>query len=324
MQPRLIKTIEQVNAQVPVNMTSQFETIAPFLRGAEGMYVLRVIGKAQFEALKELAGEDMPDEDDPKGVAISLCHKIAANLGYYAGLPVLAVSIGTSGIQVLSNTDTKQAFQWQVEDLKNALVEIGFNAIEELLIHLEEFPEAFPEYHDSEEFLKLQDYLIPSAAIFDEHFDIAESRFVFQALLYIMKRVEQQVVGKVIGQEFLNKLKKPGISEKQKILVNDYLRPGIALLTAAKAIIERVITFKNGIAAYNFRGNYENMKESMPADRQQVQATYDQLTTDGNQYLQDGLKYINENLGDMTGFEPPPTRRRFKITNDPGKGIFAT
>lgn len=320
MDPKLIKTIAEVRAQVPVSMTSDFDVIKPFLLNAENNYLVKIIGKAQVDALKEDYDGDTDDEDFLQ--AIDLCQKIISNFGYYYALPILSVSVGSSGVQVFSNQDTKQAFQWQVTDLRDSLQGLGFSGIEDLLIFLESNPEDFPEYAASEEFLRNKQYLITTAGEFSRYFNIDESRYVFQAIAYLMKRVEDQVIAKNIGSSFYSSLKEADLSENKQYLVDNYLKPGLALLTASKAIMERIITFKDGVYTYNLRGKTDNSSETQALGVSQVADLCSQLTTDGNQFLQDGVAFINANLADMTGFEPQTARRRYGVTNKPQNGVY--
>src|SRR3546814_1568325 len=86
------------------------------------------------------------------------------NLGYYLALPVLSVKIGNSGIQVFSNQDTKQAFNWQVDNVKKSLLELGFNNLEELLSLMAGNATKFPEYISSDEYKLTQSSLIQEAS----------------------------------------------------------------------------------------------------------------------------------------------------------------
>lgn len=320
MAPKLITTINEVKTQVPVNMTSDYDVISPFLANAEAMYVTRLIGQEQFDALAEAYSVDM--EAGANKNAVIACQKVIANLGYFFAVPVLSVSIGTTGIQVFSNDNTKQAFQWQVTDLKAALTELGFTGIEEMLALLESDPETFAPYAASSQLQTQKSCLITTAADFNNYFEISSSRFVFQSINYLMKRVEQQNVVKVLGADFFQSLKGPDLSDKELTLANTYLKPGIALLTVAKAIVERVCALKDGQITYNLKGRTDNMNESQALSAQQIAAASDQLVTDGAMFLQDGMQYILDNATDFPGFVAPVARRRFRVTNNPWKGVF--
>jgi len=324
---KIITTIEEVQAHLPVQMTSEIDVIAPFLNNAERSYLKSLIGTDQYLALAAAytgADKDISAISDPQvQEAVELSQKVVTAIGYYKAIPILSVKIGDSGIQVFSNTDTKQAFNWQVEDLGNALLDLGYEAIEELLLHLEINPDKFQPYIDSEEYATTQEFLIESASDFSKHFNINKSRYIFSSISYLMRRIESQVVKKSYGAAFIEYLKDENLEGKQKILVNEFLKPGIALLTAAKAIVERVITFDGGVARINLITNYEAAKSTIVANRDQVTDANAQLVADGNQFLQDGLQYIQDNPADFTQYVAPISKKRYNIKNNPEGGVFA-
>lgn len=110
---------------------------------------------------------------------------------------------------------------------------------------------------------------------------------------------------------------------REKQLVEDYLMPGIALLTAAKAIVERIITFENGVASINLFGNYESVKNNLQATKNDIEIATTQMNTDGNQFLQDGLQLILDNLGDFPGYQVPEVKRKYAVKNRDGGGLFS-
>jgi hypothetical protein len=225
-------------------------------------------------------------------------------------------------LQINTSENTKNAFQWQVEDLKDSLIELGFLGIENLLELLDANPDTFSEYHESAEYADLHNSLIISASDFDRHYDIGGSQFVFSCLTRIMKRVEAQTIERALGKSLYAELKAGNLAGKQAELVEGYLKPALTLLTASKAFVERVITLKDGKVAFNFKGNYNNIKESMPASRDQVKDLRDQLDADGSAFLSDGLMFIANNPGDFENFAPALSRRRARFNNSPDKGLF--
>lgn len=325
---KLISTIQEIRDQVPVSMTENIDTLKPFLSSAESQFVKFMIGKEQFGVLVTAytdAGKDLSAiTDNIVREAVELCQRVTSNLAYLMGLPVLNVSIGSSGVQIFSNQDTKSAFQWQVEDLKKSLQEIGYNAIEDLLDHLADNPDVFPQYIDSDEFIKSESFLIRNAKEFDEFFKIRQSRYTFQMMLYIMGRIEKQSVIPLFGNDFFKTLLENDLEGKTLELVEGYLKPGIALLVVAKAVIERIITIENGMAIVNIGANYESIKDNSAKNRESIKDASEQLTEDGNRFLQDGLTFLMNNLSDIPDFVPQEVKRgRFKYKNNPEKGVFA-
>lgn len=324
---RLIKNIEEVLNIIPVSMTSNIDVVKSYLSMAE-RNIIQLIGRAQFDKLVAAYNYVPGDPDAPSVImkeAVEIAQRIVVNLGYLYAIPVLSVKISSAGMMVNSNADTKQAFSWQVGKVENSLRDLGFGSIEDLLELLESNPDDFPEYNTSDEFKKQKQYFISSAAEFTQFFNIGGSRYVFQCLSYIMKRIEEQYVSRLFGSAYIQSLRDPDvtISVGSRKLLDNYIKPGVALLTAAKALRERVITFENGVATINLHGNYDAAKKEMVADRATVDAAYDQLTEDGNRYLSDGLLLIADNPIDFPDFTIPISKRKFKVVNDREKGIWA-
>jgi len=321
---KLIKNIQEVQNIIPVSMTSEIEVIKPFFTTSERI-LIGLIGKEQFESLKTAYESESTDAIIKE--AIEFAQRVIVCLGYHSALPILSVKIGNAGITINSNADTKQAFSWQVGKVEKSLLELGFGAVEDLLELLERDSAKFPEYHNSDEFKRQKQYLISTAADFTDYFNIGRSRYVFHSMSYIMRRIEEQELNTLFGTDFIESLKNPPsatpLSEAQLKLLKSYIKPGIALLTAAKALKERIITFENGVATINLHGNYDVAKKELVADKQTIDNAFTQLTEDGNRFLQDGLAMIIEKLGDFPGYTAPESKRKLKITNDREKGIWA-
>lgn len=315
---KLIKHLTEVRENIPVPMTTELEVIAPFLKMAE-RDLIRLISREQFEKL--VVAYDAATDDAVLKNAIDCAQRMAVNMGYYYAIPILSVNIGSSGIMITSNEHSKQAFKWQVDDVRKSLLELGFSAIEDLLESLEADPESFPEYHASEEFKKQKQYLISTASSFDENFKINGSRYIFHTISYIMKRVEQDVAYS-FGSEFFKALKEDHAEGKKRELVDNFLKPGIARITAAKALKERVITLENGVASINLIGNFDNAKRDLVAEKEQTNAAFNQLTEDGSAFLEEGLAFILSYPADFPEYEVAVSRNKYKVKNDRARGVW--
>lgn len=323
---KLISTISEIQDYVPVQLTSDILVVKPYITVAERSFLVRSIGHSAYMALVAayiFAGKNVSAiANEATQEAVRLAQATIANLGYHKGLPVLAVKIGNSGIQVFSNQDTKQAFNWQVDKVERSLLELGFNNLEALLEHMEQHPTVFAEYHASDEYRATKSCLIRTAQDFSANFNIKSSRFVFSCIAYIMRRIEAQDVEHLFGESFIDGLRSNVPTGKVKTLAEKYLKPGIALLTGAKAIRERVITLDNGVASINLAENYSHAERQVTPVASVLDATITQLTDDGNRFLADGLAYAVANMADMPGFEEPGAKKRYYVKNNKEKGIW--
>lgn len=324
---KLIKNITEVRKHITVDFSEpDLDRVQPFLDNAEHLYVYKIIGNAEFESLAgiyQTAGfnvETIVDADVKE--AVINCQRIICNLGYLFAIPRLNLNIGASGIQIHSSETMKTAFQWQIEDLKNSLRELGFNAIEVLLAFLESKPTKFADYIASENYTAQKQYLISSAEQFSFYFDIKSSRFLFQSLGSIMFRIESQVIAKLFGLTFLTSLKADDASAEKKELAKNYIKPAIALLTASKSIKERIFSYNDGVVAFNYAGSTQNLKESQQLLTEKIEPLCASLEADANQFLQDAQDYIFANPLAFEGYTPPIAQRRFKAKNNPDTGVF--
>src|SRR3546814_14511115 len=97
-----------------------------------------------------------------------------------------------------------------------------------------------------------------------------------------MSRVEVQSVEPLFSESFLVSLKSAAPAGKKKILVEKYLKPGIALLTGAKAFRERVITMDSGVASINLIENYSTAERQVTPAASVIDAAVQQPTDDGH------------------------------------------
>lgn len=66
------------------------------------------------------------------------CQHPISNLGMALNLPANAVKIGNDGITRIETTNQKTAYRYQVEDLKNSIINIGWNRLNRTIDFLQE------------------------------------------------------------------------------------------------------------------------------------------------------------------------------------------
>lgn len=317
---KLIKTLEEVLEFIPVPMNTEIDVMKPYFSMAERSLGL-LIGKEQLLQLIEKY-ED-PDAEAVFKEAISHAQRVIVNQGYFFAIPILSVNISSAGILINGGENTKQAFGWQVEKVEKSLLELSFSAIEVLLEFLEEHADQFPKYIESDEYKKQQRFFIQTAAEFSQFFEIANSRYLYSTISYLIKRVEDQDLVQAFNAKFIKELRE-STSEVSKELLNDFIKPGIALISAAKALKERVIISRNGVATINLSGNYNAIQKDLPEDKQQTQIAYDQLLESGLKYFADGMGFVLENSTSFPEFQQSQNHKKnYNIKNDRTKGVWA-
>lgn len=327
----LITTIDEIQAYVAVSATSDINSLKPYLRLAERNYLEPVL---ETPFLDELAAIYLAASSQVEAIAdlkqkkvIKLVQEALANLAIMHALPVLSVSIGASGIQVVSNEQMAPASQWRTQKVYDSLAEVGYKTIDSLLAYLETEKASFPLWSENLVYTHFQTYFIRTAAEFNGLYNINDSRYLFHVIRYCMQRVEQFDIKKSIGQKLFDELKtkdKDGtLTGNFKILLNDYLKSAIALLTIAKALQERLISISAGNLSLKFSGSTDNLNESKSPALAELNQAIESLRVDARTWISDAQEFIAANPTDFLLFETEANKRkRFNVTNDPAKGIY--
>lgn len=296
----LFKTISEIRAFVPANISNNIKTLEPAIRLATEEFIIPAIGKAQYEALLSFYDGGVSEETEAvKASLAALLLKVQlplAHLLYYTGLATLNVSITDAGLQIIEGDGWKAANPWQVDDLRRHFCENGFKGLDYLLTFLEENQENYALWKASEAYTLERANFINSVRDFNRQLQINNSRFTFQALRPNMSRVEDLYLKPALNT-FYSELKSrirenvlvPGDAE-----VIALAQPAVAYFTAASAILELSVEITaSGFMISPYRPVVttatKQMEINLTASRREK---YEQL---GNMYLKDLVDYLNAN-----------------------------
>jgi hypothetical protein len=327
----LITTISEIQDYVAVAATSDINSLRPYIRLAERNYLEPVLGNAFLLKLGEIytdSGKNVSaiaDEKDKN--VLSLVQEALANLAIMHALPILSVSIGASGIQVVSNDQMAPASQWRTNQVFESLAEVGSKTIDRLLTFLDAEKSKYALWAADPVYQSYQIYFIRSANEFNGLYNINDSRFLFHLICYCMQRVESFEIKKSIGSKLFDALKtqdKGGsLNGNFKVLLNDYLKPAISLFTIAKALQERLISISGGNVTIKFSGSTDNMNESRSPQLAELNQAIDSLRADASVWIADAQVFIADNPADFLPLETEASKRkRFNVKNDRAKGTY--
>lgn len=322
----LITTVEEIQKYVAVNSTSEIALLRPYIRLSQRNYLVPVLGTAFIESLVTIYTDASFDVeaivDDKEKKVLQLVQEVVSNLGIMHALPILSVQVGSNGIQVIKSNDMGPASQWRTEQVFDSLSEVGHQAIDTLLAYLELEKTKFSIWAADPVFQTYQKYFIRSAQAFSSYYNIRESRYLFHTIQYCMSRVEEFEIKKAVGVTLYDYLKaqdKAGSTNgKYKELLNDYLKPAIALFTISKALKERLIEMTAGSVSIRFKGtNTENMYESKAPSQSELEGTIASLREDAQRWITEAQEYISANADPFAAHVTESTsRRRMNAKND--------
>jgi len=294
-----IRTAEQFKAQVSVD--APLAEVERSLRIAEGARLRELLGPlyASLQALTdaEVASLLEPGSTDVRAELLQLVQGAAANLAMVHYLPFVQVHIDSTGVALLVD---KTAFQWQINDLKGAFTALGYTALEDVLRYLEAHREA-PElaaWATSPAAARSRRHFLATATEFSLHYDIADSRLTYLALLATLRKVEAFHLEPVLGTSYYQALKGElltgTLSADSQLVLDEYLRPALAHLVVAKAVPEVGLTFQGSSLQLNiYRFDDANTKEADAGLDALLTLKIDQAWKDGQVYLTKLRTFLN-------------------------------
>jgi hypothetical protein len=298
----LIRTMEQFTDHVKVNYGTDLANFEPDLRVAERQRVRPVLGPALFNELSALSDDELAavlaDPADVRGGLLRLVHEATANLAALEYLTLNQVQISSGGVHIFSDAAKKTAFQWQINDLKGYFRRKGYNALEEVLTYLEAHVDAFAAWASSPAATQARALFIASASEFSRHYDIADSRLTYVALLPTMRKVERFQLEAVLGSEYFAELKAQlltgTLTADNEYVLTEYLRPALAHLVVAKAVPEVGLTFNGAALELNiYRFDDANQKEADASLDSLIQLKVSQASADAQVYLTKLRRHLN-------------------------------
>ncbi|WP_454880653.1 DUF6712 family protein [Sphingobacterium detergens] len=344
---RLFSDINEIKQKVSINGTFKIAQLRPQISRTERTQIVPLLGADFYNelaaeyasALEVLQGMSETEQikikesgtqyqlmDEKYWPVMEILQDAIANITFMNAIDQVQVSIGESGVSISVNDTKKTAFQWQIDNLKYQFASDGFNALNELLVFLEKNLTDFPVWATSDAYFEQKKFFVESAEIFSAEYQINANRMTYLTLRYIMKRVEWNDVRPKISQPLFEKLKEnqlTGYSTKEKVLMERFLIPGIVLLTVAKGIVERAIEVTDLGVQINLYTYYVTLKDARKkGGEKEREEMIEQLTNDGNIYLQEARNYIDANQADFPDATDVDTEMSFKIINKPESGIF--
>ena len=292
----LITTIDEFRVGVPMNVTATIDALKPTLAATERRHLVPLLGRPQYDELRTAYAGGTLTERQAELVAV--LQTAEANLAYASYLPLAQLQIDDAGIRIASDENNKTAFQWQIDDLKELLLETGFSAIEDALGLLDEYKSDFPLWASSAAYTYNKELLLNSAADFDRYYSIAGSRRTFLALVPIIRREEHFSLEPVLSADFCTALRteiQSGSISAETQLVLKLLHPALANLTAAEAVGELGVDLAaGGLVVKELDKTTTNNRVRKQASDTILALKRDQALETGRAYLRDLVAFLQK------------------------------
>lgn len=345
---RVISTTEELKNYVSATSSFKYEKIAPHINRTILGYIKKLLGEAltaEIAAAYEaalLAVDSLPSDEkldiisegkqyrlmpDKYWEIMPYLQDAVTNISFMNCLSQLQVTMSDAGIRLMVNENQKTAFQWQIDDLKYQLAVDGYSALNNLLEVLDSRKTDFPNWVESDSYSDQKKYFVENPELFNNAYYIANNRMTYLTLRYIMKRIEQFEVERLVGATVFEKLKASqltGYSVKERNLMENFLIPGIVLLTVAKGIKERAIEVSDLGVQANLYTYYATLKDARKKSHNEKEwmGMIQQLTDDGNEFLKAARDYIDANADEFGVVPDDDIGVNFRVNNKPERGIF--
>lgn len=262
-------------------------------------------------------------EDELKEEAEGLIKTAVINFALANNFFKIVLEIDSSSIKDNSAKE-ERATKEDKESLLQGLFADGYQAVEDLIIFLEENEEDFSDWKDSAKYTKLKSSFINSASLFQKYVDIGNSRQVFLKLWPSIQKVERKLK-KLLPDGLYTKL----LSKDDNIddalltkLLDDYLLPYIAHKALAEAIPSGAVMFRNdSIVAYDDT-NTNKRTGYRTADRATLKEMQQQNEQDAQECLQDLLDLIEANKQGLGIVDQPQASTALVYESKPGSSLI--
>ena len=292
---------EEIKQFVSVNVTTNFNTLKPYIETCENEYIKRLLGIGQYDELVEYYEDHAAPEDHMEDL-LKLVQKALINLAYFRAFPILVAKIGDGGVYRSESDKQKSLFKYQEADLKQMFKSDGFNGLDAVLEYLEENILLFPTFALSENYTVFKNSFINTTREFDNCFSIGGSRLVFLKLKKFIYDAENFDILPAIGKTFFDELKDQILNKsvtEANFPVIEFLKNAIAHYAIAKGILHLGVSITdNGVFHQNTTGGqYDFKKEaSVNPDENHNLIKFSRDTAD--HYLALLQDFLNENIAD--------------------------
>ncbi len=299
----LITTIDELRSLTSIGQGNSLESYQVDLSNAEQDHLQPLLGDALYaQLLSDYADNSINTEPDQ--TLITLCQAVIANMAVASNLDQRQVEINDSGV----TRSEVSAYHYQKIEAQNSFTRRGYRAMDQLLSFLEKNIVSYPDWASSDAYYLNRSHIIPSAADFQQEYNIRNSRRTFLAMQPIMKKVERFSMVETLGKDFYDELiltvqNDPGLTntvkEQNRQLMRDYLRPAVAYLTVSEAVHELSLSLDaNGLYLTENLAGSDKTIEQRRANDQQLALHAQQCSDTGQQYLQRAVSYLNQNAAD--------------------------
>ena len=334
------KDTEDFKNYFQVTASFSFEQLSAYLRQVDSTVLVKYLGSAFVADLQDKYDKSI--QKDPSKLPEALTGKYVQlielirictpNYAMLKWLPTGQVQIDNGGIKITSTTTHKQAWEWQVIKLENALLEGGLIGLEEILKYLEENIDDFTAYKSSAEYKANRSLFVNTSEQMATHFSAMNcARVNFFLFKSILKKVEIFDIKPILLPDLFNDLKakldsENPLSDEYKALL-ECIRPAVVHLTIARAVNELAARVSaDGFLIFDNTSGRESLKTRKTAPENTLNKMQLAAESDGKTYLADLKAFLEANKEDYPLYANDPQYKTYTtgvIAQDPNNSFYS-
>lgn len=323
----LFQTTDELKNFVPVMGSLDFDSVLPFIARAEQKFIIPLLSKDQYTELLDYYHDEDYDASatDALNLLLEQVRRPLAQFTFYLYAAQGNVNVGSAGIMQTHTENSKPAFQWAVEEVKQSYLDGGFEGLNMLEDFLIENIEDYEEWATSAEYPLLYELFINRPKEFNIYFSINNNRRTFMAMRHILKRHNDIKVKNLLGADLWDEIKEQVIDrdisvENEALLA--FIRPALVHLTVADAVTELSVKIDEfGITVVSPGSTASAINSRTPAASSMLNDLSRNERVTGEQFLQYLKDYLIDNADDYPLYSVPDEDDSV-VNNDDDAPVF--
>lgn len=309
----LFTTTKEIQSFLPIGAGNDFNRLKPHIANAENKYIKTLLGVSMYDELHEFYTDALPVAT-PTPIQETLLELLAKtqhaiiHLAYFVGYDFLNVSVTDAGFQRIESDNKKGLYKYQEDNLKQYFSDAGFNALDDILVFIEENIASFAEFKASTNWTEMMSSFLPTVNVVEQiPFNLFGSRLTFLSLKPHVAFIEDTDIAKLLGQAIYQEIKAGMILDEVPAKITSilpYIRKPLIYLASALLMEETGATLgSNGLFFEKLNASYPDNRIKGPGSEERINALIVRNRFIGNSYL-DALKsFLLANIADWSEFD---------------------
>jgi len=323
----LFTTIDEIKNFLPIGAGNDFLKLKPHIQNAENKYLKVLLGAGMYDELQEFYEAEYPAEptktQEATKILLEKVQHAVIHLAYYLGFDFMNVTASSAGFQRTESDKLKGLYKYQEDNLKQYFSDSGFNALDDVLVFLEDNIEHFGEFKLEPNYNALKQSFLPTVKIVEEiPFNMQGSRLTLLALQPSVKFVEDTTIRTTLGDVIYLALKEEMVSDNPDagyVALLPYIRKPLVYLASALLMEETGATLGDkGLYFEKTDTTVQNTKIKGPSEAERIAAMIARNRNMGYAYLDMLKSYLATNFEIYEG-----TTARFSRDNTGKKTFWA-